>query len=195
MRAQTYTALTALSGMGCAGPSAKVVARTSSLTRRKNDGLRLLKEFMFTMPSTWTKIDNNGCHTWRAWGSRECKKQYEYIMEPRDLRFTTWYLNKVRLRTWDHFPVVVKIEGKDLRTKNGVKSWAGWICERGVVGQRARLLIRRSAQGILLRQHPHGRGKGGSQSSGGSSRRWERQMKSAKRGSKRDQTHRRMTHG
>ena len=65
-------------------------------------------------------------------------------------------------------------------------------CERGVIGQRARLLIGRSAQGILLRQHPHGRG---SKRSGGWSRRWERQMKSAKRGSKRDQTHRRMTHG
>ena len=25
------------------------------------------------------------------------------------------------------FPVIVKIEGKDLRTKNGVKGWAGWI--------------------------------------------------------------------
>ena len=61
-------------------------------------------------------------------------------------------------------------------------------CERRVIGQRARLLIGRSAQGILLRQHPHGRGKGRSQSSGGWSGRWERQMKSAKWGSKRDQT-------
>ena len=40
-------------------------------------------------------------------------------------------------------------------------------CERGVIGQMARLLSGRSAQGILLRQHPHGRGKGRSQSSGG----------------------------
>ena len=32
-------------------------------------------------------------------------------------------------------------------------------CETGVIGQRARLLIGRSAQGILLRGHPHGRGK------------------------------------
>ena len=38
---------------------------------------------------------------------------------------------------------------------------AGLItCERGVIGQRARLLIGRSAQVILLRGHPHGRGKG-----------------------------------
>ena len=42
-------------------------------------------------------------------------------------------------------------------------------CERGVIGQRARLLIGRSAQGILLRGHPHGRGKDRSQSSGGRS--------------------------
>ena len=48
-------------------------------------------------------------------------------------------------------------------------------CERSVIGQRARLLITRSAQEISLRQHPHGRGKGRSQSSGGWSERWERQ--------------------
>ena len=41
------------------------------------------------------------------------------------------------------------------------------LCHWRVIGQRARLLIGRSAQEILLRQHPHGRGKGGSQSSGG----------------------------
>ena len=39
-------------------------------------------------------------------------------------------------------------------------------CERGVIGQRARLLTGRSAQGILLRGHPHGRGRGKSQGSG-----------------------------
>ena len=61
-------------------------------------------------------------------------------------------------------------------------------CERGVVGQRARLLIGRSVpRWILLRTHPHGRWKGRSQSSGGWSGRWERQVKSAKRGSKREQ--------
>ena len=45
--------------------------------------------------------------------------------------------------------------------------------ERGVTGQRPRLLIGRSAQGILLRRrHPHGRGKDRSQSSGRRSGRW-----------------------
>ena len=37
------------------------------------------------------------------------------------------------------------------------------MCERGVVGQSAKLLIGAECTGVLLRQHPHGRGKGGSQ--------------------------------
>ena len=66
------------------------------------------------------------------------------------------------------------------------------ICERGVVDQRARLLFRGRAQGFTsepihiedeVKDHEDevedGRDK----------------MKSAKRGWKRDQTHRRMTHG
>ena len=56
-------------------------------------------------------------------------------------------------------------------------------CERSVVDQRARLLIRGSAQEVQLRTDPHRRW---SEKSGGWSRRWERQMKSAKRGSKRE---------
>ena len=41
-------------------------------------------------------------------------------MGPMDIQSETWYLTKVRLRTWDHFPVIVKIEVRDLRTKKGV---------------------------------------------------------------------------
>ena len=26
----------------------------------------------------------------------------------------TWYLNNARIRSWDHFPVVVKVEGKEM---------------------------------------------------------------------------------
>ena len=59
-------------------------------------------------------------------GSRVCKKKIDYIMGPKGLSSTTWYLNKVRLRTWDHFSVITKIEGRVLRTKKGVKGWAGW---------------------------------------------------------------------
>ena len=35
--------------------------------------------------------------------------------------------DKARLRTWDLFPVVVKIDGKELRVRKGKKGWAGWI--------------------------------------------------------------------
>ena len=48
-------------------------------------------------------------------------------MGPRDLQPTTQYLKRTRLRTWDRFPVVVKIDGKELRVKKGKKGWAGWI--------------------------------------------------------------------
>ena len=45
----------------------------------------------------------------------------------RDLQSRTWSLNKTRMRTWDHFPVVVKIDGRELRVKKGKKGWAGWV--------------------------------------------------------------------
>ena len=48
------------------------------------------------------------------------------MMSFRDLRSTTWYLNKVKLRTCDHFPVVVNIEEKDPRAQKK-KGWAGRI--------------------------------------------------------------------
>ena len=41
-------------------------------------------------------------------------------MEPRDLVSTTWYLNE-RMRIWYHFPVVVKIEVREMRVKRGKK--------------------------------------------------------------------------
>ena len=47
-------------------------------------------------------------------------------MGPRDVIASTWYLNKTRIRTWDHFPVVVKVDGKEMRMRKGKKSWAGW---------------------------------------------------------------------
>ena len=34
-----------------------------------------------------------------------------YVMGPKDIRSMTWYLNRVRLRTWDHFPVMTRVEG------------------------------------------------------------------------------------
>ena len=72
--------------------------------------------------STWTNIeDNRKFHTWRAWGSRANKKQLDYIMGPKDIRSTTWYLNQVKLHTRDHFPVITRIEGRELKTKKRVK--------------------------------------------------------------------------
>ena len=65
--------------------------------------------------------DPGECHTWRAWRSRVRKKEIDDIMEPWDLPSTTWYLNRTWLRTWDHFPVVVKIDGKEFRVTKGRK--------------------------------------------------------------------------
>ena len=50
-------------------------------------------------------------------------------MGPRDLRSVTWRSDEVFLRTWDHVPVVVKIEEEDLRLKKGVKADA-WLTGR-----------------------------------------------------------------
>ena len=67
---------------------------------KKRRWSKLLKEFNCTVTGTWTNNDDSDeYHTWRAWGSRIRKKQLDYIMGPRDLPSTTWYLNKVRLRT------------------------------------------------------------------------------------------------
>ena len=46
-------------------------------------------------------------------------------MGSKDLRSTTWYLNRVSFRTWDHFPVITKIEGSELKTKRRV--WVGSV--------------------------------------------------------------------
>ena len=89
------------------------------------------------------------------------------VMQVRGPRVAGWLLDENFSCLW----VVVVVEEVGLIT-----------CEKCVVGQRPRLLIGRSARGILLRQHPHGRGKSGNQSSEGWFGRWERQMKSAKRG-------------
>ena len=51
-------------------------------------------------------------------GSRARKKQLDHVMGPKDIRSTTWYLNRVRFRTWDHFPVITIIEGRELETKS-----------------------------------------------------------------------------
>ena len=80
-----------------------------------------------TVTSTWTNNeDNREFHTWQAWGSRDRKTQLDYVMGPKDIRSTTWNLSRVRFRTWDHFPVITKIDGCELKTKRRVQGWAGW---------------------------------------------------------------------
>ena len=96
------------------------------ITYEKTGWLQLVKGFNCRVTSTW--VDANGlgeCHTCRGWGSRIRNEQINYITGPRDLQSTT-YLNKTRLRTWDHFPVAVKIDGKKLKVKKGKKGWAWW---------------------------------------------------------------------
>ena len=114
---RTLGALAVLIGMALVDPNALEAGRMWLLTR-KIRWLQLPKDLHRIVA-----IDN--------------------IMGPRDLQFTTWYLNKTRLRTWDHFPVVVKIDGKELRVKRRKKGWAGWIpksrsCRRGRRERRRR---------------------------------------------------------
>ena len=57
---------------------------------------QLPREFGCVVTSTWIETENPGkCYTWRAWGSHVRKKQLDYIMGPKDVRASTWYLNKL----------------------------------------------------------------------------------------------------
>ena len=58
-------------------------------------------------------------------GPGSAQQHLDYIMGPKDIRSTTWYLNKVRLRTWDHFQVITRIEGREPRTKKGSQRMGG----------------------------------------------------------------------
>ena len=85
-------------------------------------------DFNCVVTSTCASCDARGeFHPRRAWGERGRKTQIDCIMRPRDLQFQTWYLDKVRLRSWGHHLVVVRIDGKELRVRKGKESWAGWI--------------------------------------------------------------------
>ena len=91
---------------GLDGPSAKEAVRIPSLIG-KLKLLQLLGDFNCNVTSIWTNNeDNREFHT-------------------KGVRSATWYLNRVRLRTWDFFPVFTKIEGRELKTKRRIKGWAG----------------------------------------------------------------------
>ena len=89
---------------------------------------QLLEDFNCTVTSTQTNNDNNReFHTWRSWGSRARKKQLDCIMGPKDILSTIWYLNQVRICTWDHFPVITKVEERQIRTDACVRSGEGQV--------------------------------------------------------------------
>ena len=114
--------LTSLTGIVCKDPNAEEEGIMSSHTRK----LRLLKDFNCSMTNTKVNNDDHGKYqSWRVWGSRVGRKPNDCIMESRDVQSATLFLNKTRLRTWDHFFVVVQIDGKVLRAKEMKKSWAG----------------------------------------------------------------------
>ena len=80
-------------------------------------------------------------------GSRVRKKPLDYIMGPKDICST--YLNRVRFRTWDHFLVITKVEGREFKTKRRVKGWDGWtpVSDAGMVKFRELVLCTRSDHG------------------------------------------------
>ena len=52
-------------------------------------------------------------------------------------------MNQVRIRTWDHFPVITRVEGQELSTKKCVKGWAGWTpVSEGEVAKFQELVLR-----------------------------------------------------
>ena len=97
-------------GSHCLGGGEDVVTY-----EKKMRWLQLLREFGCVVTSTWNETEAPGeCFTWRAWRSRVRKKQLDYIIGPRDVCASTSFFSTTRIRTWDHFPVVVKIEGKEV---------------------------------------------------------------------------------
>ena len=84
------------------------------------------KNFNCTV-TTWTNNeDNREFHTWRAWGSGVRKKAARLRHGP--IGHTLYdMVPELRLRTWDHFLVISRVQGRELKTKKCVKGWARWI--------------------------------------------------------------------
>ena len=91
--------------------------------KKKLRQLQLLKDFTCVVTSTWARPVGK-LHTRRGWPKREEKTDC-FVMGPRDLQLQTWYSNKARLRNWDRPPVVMKIEGKELKVMKGKKAAQG----------------------------------------------------------------------
>ena len=107
------------------GPECEGTADDIIACEKKLRWFQLLKDFNCRVTSTWTNNeDSREFHTWRAWRSWGRKKQLDSAQK--NLRSVTWYLNQARIRTWDHFPVITTVEGREIRTKKRVKGWVGW---------------------------------------------------------------------
>ena len=142
-----HRGLDSIEWCGMYGPECGGSAEDNIAYKKKLRWFQLLKDFNCTVTSTWTNNeDSREFHTWRAWRSRSRKKQLDHIMGPKNLRSVTWYLHQLRIRTWDHFPVITRVEGREMRTKKRVKGWAGWtpVSEREMVKFQELVLCSRS---------------------------------------------------
>ena len=100
-------------GLDCRGGCDNVT------TYEKLRWLQSQKECNCTVTSTWSDTDGRGdCHTWRAWGSRIREKQ---IVDNFWTSRSSFCDVVSGLHTWDHFLVVVRIDGKELRTRRRVR--------------------------------------------------------------------------
>ena len=82
--------------------------------------MQLLKEFNCTVTSTWTNNDDN-CEF------SGLQETTDDIYGAKGYPFFDVVPEQSKTSFWDHFPVIVKVEAKDRRTKKGMKGWAGCI--------------------------------------------------------------------
>ena len=98
------------------------VARTRSLSKKLR-WLQFRKVLKVYSDKNLGGCDDPGdCHSGDPVSERS---KLTYFMGLRDLQSTTWCLNKTRMRTWYHLPVVT-IDGRELWVKMEKKGWAGW---------------------------------------------------------------------
>ena len=112
---------------GMYGPACEGTADDMIAYEKKLRWFQLLKNFNCSVTSTWT--NNEDCrefHTRRAWGSRGRKKQLDFYHGPNELALGDLVSKQVKIRTWDHFLVITRVEGQEIPTKKRVKGWAGW---------------------------------------------------------------------
>ena len=127
-------------GPACEGTADDIIA-----CEKRWRWFQILKDFNCIVTSTWTNNEDSRefHHTWRAWGLCCRKKQLDYISGPRNFRSETWYLNEVRTRIWENFPVISRVEGQEIRTKKRVKGFAGWtLVSEGEMAKFQEIVLR-----------------------------------------------------